>query len=389
MIRVGVVVQRYGREIVGGAETLARDVAERLNASGCDVTVFTTTASDYITWRNEFPAGESILRGVRILRFLVERERDIHRFNRYSEEFFSQPSENRDEMRWIREQGPDSPALIQALERDQAEFDVFIFFTYLYSTTVQGLRVMTRPVALFPTAHDEPPLHLNLMRDVFQRPDRLLFLMDAEKQMVRKVFGRSHGLELVRTGLVVPDKVDAAMFRRSRMIFGPYMLYAGRIERGKGLENVFNAFAGLRRKRLIDLVLIGKKLMDIPDIEGIRYAGFVSEEEKLSAFRGAAFSLQPSPLESLSITTLESFGQGTPVLANGHCAVLAEHIRLSDGGLLYHDAAELEAGAIRLLDSPRLRREKGRNGSNYVRKHFDWDRVIQHIRAVIREISET
>ncbi|MCP5103108.1 MAG: glycosyltransferase family 4 protein, partial [bacterium] len=76
MIKVGVVVQRYGEAVVGGAETLARDVAERLNASGFDVTVFTTTARDYVTWRNEYKPGESILKGVVIRRFDSEGERD-------------------------------------------------------------------------------------------------------------------------------------------------------------------------------------------------------------------------------------------------------------------------------------------------------------------------
>ncbi|MCP5050765.1 MAG: glycosyltransferase family 4 protein, partial [bacterium] len=164
MLKIGVVVQRYGKDVVGGAETLARDVAERLNASGCDVTVFTTTASDYITWKPDFPAGDSILKGVSIKRFDVDRERDIESFNRFSDEFFPQSPEERDEERWIREQGPYVPALVEGIKEAQHRIDVFLFFTYLYYTTIEGLKALGRdkPAVLFPTAHDELPIYMKL-----------------------------------------------------------------------------------------------------------------------------------------------------------------------------------------------------------------------------------
>ncbi|HDP94644.1 MAG TPA: glycosyltransferase [Candidatus Aminicenantes bacterium] len=388
MIRVGAVVQRYGEGVVGGAETLARDVCERLNASGCDVTVFTTTALDYVSWANEFVPGESILRGVRILRFPVVKQRDIDAFNRFSAEFFEAVPQDRDERQWILEQGPQSPDLLRALETDYRDYDVFLFFTYLYLPTVLGMDKVDRPIALFPTAHDEPPLYLKIMRRVFERPERLFFLTGAEQELVQRVFGRSQGMELVRTGVNLPADIDPEMFRRNQFIFGAYMLYAGRIERGKGLEEVFDAYSSLRRHHLVDLVLLGRRLMEIPEVEGIRYAGFVSEPEKLSAFRGAVFSLQPSPLESLSITTLESFAQGTPVLANRRSPVLAEHVNLSGGGLLYADPGELESEASRLFSSPGLRRRMGEKGRAYVYRHFDWERVIQSIRAAIVQLAE-
>src|SRR5471032_1389003 len=78
-----VVVQRYGEEIVGGAETLARVVAEHL-AEHFDVEVATTTALDYWTWANHYAPGDAIVRGVPVHRFptVRERSRDFQSFSR-------------------------------------------------------------------------------------------------------------------------------------------------------------------------------------------------------------------------------------------------------------------------------------------------------------------
>lgn len=385
MKKVGIVVQRYGNEVVGGAETLARNVAERLNANGFDVTVFTTAACDYVTWRNVYPPGESILRGVVIKRFRVDRERDIDRFNRYSREFFSTPAKTRDEGRWIFEQGPVVPELVAALKKEQEGYDVFLFFTYLYYTTVQGMPVIEKPIILFPTAHDEPPIYLESMKGVFQRPDALFFLSAAEMEFVMKQFNPAKEMRLVRSGIDIqmPGRKDC--FRDNFLLFAPFILYAGRMEKGKGLETVFHAFDVIKKKRLVDLVLIGRQLMDIPRTPGVRYLGYVSESEKASAFHHAVLSVQPSSLESLSITTLESFSQRTPVLVNRKSAVLKEHVDLSGGGLAYDGENEFIDRFLQIYDHPLFRNRLGENGYRYLKKYYSWDVVMKEIRRGIEQ----
>lgn len=386
MISIGVVVQRYGNEVIGGAESLARNVAERLRRQGLRVTVFTTCARDYLTWRDEYPAGESILRGVAIRRFPVARERDMAAFNRFSDEFFAQAAADRDEDRWIAEQGPLCPDLVQGLVAAEKEIDLFLFFTYLYYPTIAGLRAVSKPAILFPTAHDEPPIYLAAMGDVFRRPRALFFLTRAEMDLARRLFDPPGAMRLARTGLDILPGIDEKPFRRRFLLVAPYLLYAGRIERGKGLEAVFDHYRALKQETYIDLVLIGKKMMDLPGIQGLKYLGFVAEEEKLAAFKGAVLSLQPSPLESLSITTLESFSMRTPVLVNRDCPALMEHVNISGAGLAYGNQEEFLAGFRRIHRRPALRAAMGEKGLAYVRQYYSWDAVLAEIKKGMDEI---
>ena len=62
--RVSFVVPRYGPEVVGGAETLCRLMAENLAAHGADVQVLTTCAVNHLTWADHHPEGTRVEGGV-------------------------------------------------------------------------------------------------------------------------------------------------------------------------------------------------------------------------------------------------------------------------------------------------------------------------------------
>ena len=380
-MKIGVVVQRYGEEVLGGSESLCREISRRLGRRGYEVTVFTTCARDYVTWANEYPPGETESGGVRIRRFASERQRDIRQFNAFSEDFFRSGTGNPAlQEEWIDRQGPYCPALLKALERADREMDLFLFFTYLYYPVVKGIRVVTRPAFLFPTAHDEPPLYLPVVREVFVRPRGLFFLTRAEMEFVRQTFRLpAEKLILSRTGIETVEPVPRGRFRERYALPGPYLLYAGRIEKGKGLDTLFEGFRRLEKPSDLTLALIGKKLMEIPAVEGIRYLGFVPDRDKLAGFRDALFSVQPSALESLSITTLESWSQRTPVLVNGQSAVLREHVESSRGGRIYRDVEDFTRQAARMIRRGGERNRMGRRGHRYVRRNYAWEPVMQII----------
>ena len=65
------VVQRYGLEVNGGAELHCRQLAERLKDE-YNVSVLTTCAIDYVTWKNEYKEGIEHINGVKVIRNLIK-----------------------------------------------------------------------------------------------------------------------------------------------------------------------------------------------------------------------------------------------------------------------------------------------------------------------------
>jgi len=168
-----------------------------------------------------------------------------------------------------------------------------------------------------------------------------------------------------------------AVFRRRHRLYGPLVLYGGRIDPGKGCEELidyFNTYA--ESEGDASLVLMGMKLMPIPDAPHIRFAGLLSEAERFEALEAATVVVVPSPFESLSLLALESFSIGTPVLANARSEVVMDHCQRSNGGLYYANRDEFRECLRLLVQDARLRAALGRNGRGYVRTNYRWDVIM-------------
>ncbi len=385
-MRAAFVVQRYGKEVVGGSEKLARDYAERLYRQGWDITVFTTTALDYTTWANHYPVGETILRGVRIKRFPVERERDMASFNAMSQDFFREKRPRAEQERWLEEQGPVVPSLVEALRREKDQYDIFVFFTYLYYPTYYGLKEVGDRAVLFPTAHDEAPFHMEIMEDVFTIPRALFFLSQEEKELVEEKYPGSNVREVIGAGIEPPPKVFPELFLSRFPVFRPILLYLGRIDEGKGCRAMLECFSPYSEYRLSTMLLGGRLNMDLPSDPKVLYLGFLPEQAKWDAIAASTVTIHPSSLESFSYFLLESMAMGKPVLVNEASPVLRGHVERSGAGLTYRDCLSFASGLELLLTEPELYRQMSTSGTMYINENYRWDVVLPRFKKVIEKI---
>jgi glycosyltransferase involved in cell wall biosynthesis len=331
-------------------------------------------------------------------------------------------------MEWLKQQGPWSPALIEYLRRYHQQYDVLIFFTYLYATTVVGLEVCPQRSILVPTTHDEPAAKLDIYKDVFARPAALMFNTEIERRFIYAQFperplleeivgvgveipqhqpyprtseapaeedaaaadaGNEGGVAVAAPPRVVPSHLTerGAVFRRRHRLYGPVVLYGGRIDPGKGCEELIEYFSRyVSEGGEATLALMGAKLMPLPQEPFVRFAGMLSDRERLQALEAATVVVCPSPYESLSMLALEAFAAGSPVLANARSDVLVEHCRKSNGGLYYADGDEFVECLMLLIRDPQFRAALGRNGRDYVRRNYRWDVILGKYERVFAKV---
>ena len=367
-MRILVVVQRYGAEVVGGSESHARVVAQRL-AMVNEVEVATTNAIDYWSWAPHFPVGESMDGPVRVRRFAVSGVRSPT-FKDAERHVLFESHTRADEEAWLAIQGPHTPDLLDFLRREEKRYDAILFYTYIYEPTAAGLPIVPERAGLISTAHDEEPLRLVPYRALFQLPRAFGFLTPEERDLVHSRFRNEHiPSEVLGIGLDAPPWHDPEPFREHYAPRGPLVLYLGQVSEGKAVDELIADWIAHREAGGAgSLVLAGTARMAIPERDDIVSLGRVSDEDKYALLEAADVLVLPSHLESLGIVLLEAWQVGTPCLVSAKNKVTSGQVARAGGGASYDRGGFAPALARVLADRESL----GESGREYVEAECAW-----------------
>jgi glycosyltransferase involved in cell wall biosynthesis len=392
-VKLGLVVPRYGAEVLGGTEHWLRMLCQHLVAMRqWRVEVFTTCAVSAATWADELPPGQSELEGVTVHRYRSVSGRDP-RYAALNTVIREDPAHVPDDMarRFIELVGPVCPDVLD--HAASSDCDLIALTPYLFWPAVYGAPRLGRRVIFHGAAHDEAELHLPVMRDVFLSVGGFAFNSYAERALVERTFPVAHLPARVIGNSVTEGAGDPAPARAALGLGTdePFVLCVGRVERDKGSHALADLWRLYRRSHpgAPRLVLIGPVHEPLPGDDDVLVAGARSEEIKWGALRGCEFLIAPSAWESFSLVVLEAWLAGRPVLVNGYCEATVEHCRRSGGGLWFTDVVEFDVTVDRLLSDAALRHHLARRGDAYARRQFSWPAVVDRYAALADHILTT
>jgi glycosyltransferase involved in cell wall biosynthesis len=417
-VKLALITPRYGGEIMAGAEHAARLLAEQLSLRH-DVEVLTTAARDRRTWRNDYGEGADRIRGVLVRRFAVNQPHDANAFRQFSERIMGVPRSRAEEMEWVRRLGPSAPGLIEHLKRQHRSYDALVFFSLIHWTTVHGMAVAPERSILFPTVRLSPVLRFGVWPNLLASAGAIGLVSATERKLLRSYLGvHSTREELVGVGIdpshrqAYPrhqqdpadepvtddetadsedaldpddDRADRGVpFRRRHRLYGPLALYGGRVEPDNGCEEMleyFDSYAAGDGDTA--LVLMGVKMMKVPDAPYLRQAGVLPDRERMVAYEAADVTIAPGSDDPLALSVLESFAVGTPVLASARNEVAVEHCRRAGGGLYYGSRDEFVDALRTMMTRHKLREQLGESGRQYIRQYYRWDAVLGRFERLV------
>lgn len=384
---VAFVVPRYGPAVLGGAETHCRILAENLAAHGTRVSVLTTCAIDHFTWEDELPEGTTEENGVTVRRFRVgPRDPDVFLAHHVGIDMGG-PLTYGDQLCWMAN-SVWAPDMLDAVA-DESMYDWVVPIPYLFGTTFWATTVRPDRTAIIPCVHDEAHARTDVVLDCFRAARGLMPNTATERSLIGDMLAshrdgdrtRADDAPLVAVGYEPappPQQAEVDAFCRRHGVDPGFLLYAGRRERAKGVEDLFSLYRAYRAASSAPqpLALIGTgHLATPPDLRPhVIDFGFLPDVDMPAAFASASLLVHPSRLESLGMILLEAWMAGTPALVNGRSPVLVEHCR-AGGGLWWTSEAEFIEAVELITSAPGVASRLADAGREYVMSRFTWPEV--------------
>jgi glycosyltransferase involved in cell wall biosynthesis len=165
----------------------------------------------------------------------------------------------------------------------------------------------------------------------------------------------------------------------------PYFLFVGTLEPRKNLPALVEAWRATHLETGADLVIAGRTRSDfvpISPMDGIKYAGEISDDELPGLYSGALAFVYPTLYEGFGLPVLEAMQCGCPVITSSDPAVT----EVSGGAAIHAGSVREIADAMRALAANPERRRELRERGLIRASHFSWSRTARETRALYQEI---
>jgi glycosyltransferase involved in cell wall biosynthesis len=374
----------------GGAETHVHALATRLKRRGREVVVYTSDLkTEFPMERLEDPAGE--VDGVPVRRFRAH----------------SLP----DGFHWVW-----MPSM-RAMYRDKA--DLIHAHSYGYHQTHIAAKAARKlGVPFVYTPHYHPPYSTTgghgrkglrslydraLGKKPFKAASLVIAVSTPELEWMKPLIPPTTRTVVIPNGIDLKrfrGEGDGRAFRELHKVWGPMLLYTGRLAVNKHLESVIELLPDLL-KEFPDLtfVVVGedhamrKEWQELAGRLGVerhvKFIGRVNDEELVEAYRACDVFVLPSDYEAFGIVLLEAMACGKPCVAT-RVGGVPDIITDRQTGLLvpFGDSRALKAAVVSLLGDHALRREIGAAARRAVGERFDWESIVGRIEAEYKTLLD-
>lgn len=388
-MKLAFVVPRFAEDIAGGAETLVRELAVKLQEEGKhQIEIFTTCAKDNRSWDNFYEPGQVDVSGLKTTRFLVDK-RNLDAWVPLQIALNEGTRLDLDqELSWL-EHSVNSSDLYKHLLNVYDDFDYFIYAPYLFGTTFWGGLMTKKKSLLLPCLHDESYAYLKSMQVLFNSVSGMIFNAKPEQELCERLYGKLPGGE-VGMGFERIDGDDLEPYNG----LNNYILYLGRKETGKNVHVLVDRFIEYKNNHGGDLKLVIAGAGDFSDLhrpEALKRSdiidlGKVSEKEKYQLMKHALVKCSPSLNESFSIVIMEAWMLSTPVLVHEDSDVTKQHVIDSKGGMYFKVQKDFDDCINFFLHEKAQVSEMGQSGKKYVLTKYDWKAVLNRFDNVLNSI---
>ncbi len=383
MNKIGFVIPWFAEDIPGGAESELRGLTHHLNQAGVNVEILTTCVKEATAdWNIDYyPEGLEIIQNIPVRRFKVKKG-DKDKFNHAMGNIYHKPDFTlQDEDVFLNEM-VNSTELYQYIKNHEKQYDLFVFIPYLFGTTYHGILACPEKAVMIPCFHDEPFIHIKRFKEAFSMIQGMAFLSNPEMKLAQGVYCLdSMEAEVLGAGVETKFTGCSSDFVEKYSIKDPFILYAGRKDKGKNTDMLIQYFEEYKKRNATDLklVLVGGGEIEIPDnmASDIIDLGYISDQDKYNAYSAALALCQPSRFESFSIVIMESWLCKRPVLVFEPCKVTTYFAKEAMGGLYFNNYFEFEGCLNFFRNHPDIGDIMGENGREFVMKNFDWDVMVR------------